>query len=127
MTREANPRTACVRSPGARLPFSAMNLAATLPEYSARMVAAVPQERRAWKRRRKTRARREDLAARGRRSDGANERRVREREDLNWGSLEEGEREEEKKQMKEERRETRKEKGKREKDGEEERRKGRRE
>lgn len=91
------------------------------------MVAAVPQVRRAWKRRRKTRARREDLAARGRRRDGVNERRVREREDFNWGSLEEGEREEEKKQMKEERRETRKEKGKREKDGEEERRKGRRE
>lgn len=47
-----------------------MNLAAAQPEKSARIVAAVPHERRAWKRRRKTRARREDLAKRGRRTEG---------------------------------------------------------
>lgn len=34
------------------------------PERSARMVVAVPQERRAWKRRRRERARREDLMER---------------------------------------------------------------
>lgn len=34
------------------------------PARSARMVAAVPQERRAWKRRRRERARREELRER---------------------------------------------------------------
>lgn len=86
-------------------------LAARVPANSARIMAAVPQYRRAWKRRRKTRERKRDLA-----------RRV-----LDWERDGREIGRENGRERRRERRETRKEKGKREKEEGEERMKGRRE
>lgn len=60
-----NPRTLADPISGSRF-FrpSAKNRAATFPESSARIMAAVPQYRRAWNLRRNTTARRRDLERR---------------------------------------------------------------
>lgn len=135
----ANPRTRedrfLPRYPESQILPSARNRAATLPDNSARIMAAAPQYRRAWNRRRNTTARRTDFSVRTLFCEG--EREVRTRRGWLWSldwrakDLEEeeekGERRAKERERRKERRETRKEKGKREKEGGEERRKGRRE
>lgn len=94
------------------------DLAAIEPEKSTRIVVAVPQDRRLWKRRRKTSARRKDFTRRGRRKD-------RETKVLNWVDLEsdvdEGRMNDMTKVRRKEKRDTRKEKGKKEKAEDDER------